>query len=435
MKNNDIPYGVGVLVVRDGKFLCGNRTDTNEIGGPGGYIKKGETPENAAIRKTKDEFGIIPKRLIPIGCLKSRSKRYQPCKVFVCTEFAGTPRRNSDEMTNACFMDVRDIDKLDSVYPAFDDSLNLLIDHIHCDGGPGSGNFGHSGRPGLRGGSSRTATMSNTGHTAEGETADIHKSTFVEDVTYTFNSATGMWEARAQDPIVGNDRTYAEGMTREEVEQGIAQLEADYKHRYARNAVLYGDDAELVTKVDMHCEITGVEYIDIKPLGEPLGDEGIIDKLTTGNNGSCASLVLAFAANKLDLDVTDSRGGESEGIFSQALYDLMVQAGAQTTGKDSKQDARALLSYMEDGKEYIFTCGLHAAITRNYHGQIQYCEMQGNDAAHNGWKSFDDMTLSERFGHFSDIPDTYYPNTITEINQLNGNKTFEHLLGYINTNV
>lgn len=44
MNKNDTPYGVGVLVVKDGIFLCGLRSDTGEICVPGGHVGKDEDP-------------------------------------------------------------------------------------------------------------------------------------------------------------------------------------------------------------------------------------------------------------------------------------------------------------------------------------------------------------------------------------------------------
>lgn len=50
--DDDATSGVGVLVLQDGKILCGKRAKEGTIGGPGGHIEAGETPEEAAIRET-----------------------------------------------------------------------------------------------------------------------------------------------------------------------------------------------------------------------------------------------------------------------------------------------------------------------------------------------------------------------------------------------
>lgn len=135
MRDTDLPYGVGVLVARDGRFLCGKRSDTGEIGSPGGHIARGETPEQAAVRETQEEFGITPRKLRRIGCLKSPDGLYLPTMIFVCTDYEGTPTCDDTEMSDPEFVDVRNLDQLDKVYPAFDDAINLLIDQItHNDG-------------------------------------------------------------------------------------------------------------------------------------------------------------------------------------------------------------------------------------------------------------------------------------------------------------
>lgn len=132
MNKQDLPYGVGVLVTKDGKFLCGIRSDNGQICGPGGHIETGETPEQAAVRETKEEFGIVPMDLIRIGCLKSPDASYLPTMVFLCSRFEGEPKTDGKEMVMPpSFEDIRTLDEKEALlYPAFDDSLNLLIDRI-----------------------------------------------------------------------------------------------------------------------------------------------------------------------------------------------------------------------------------------------------------------------------------------------------------------
>lgn len=51
-------WGVGILLIRNGSLLLGRRTDNNLWGSPGGGVDVGETPFNAIIRETKEEFGL-----------------------------------------------------------------------------------------------------------------------------------------------------------------------------------------------------------------------------------------------------------------------------------------------------------------------------------------------------------------------------------------
>ncbi len=53
--------GVGVLIVKDGLLLLQKRTGSHGEGSwscPGGHIEFGETPEQTAIRETKEEVGL-----------------------------------------------------------------------------------------------------------------------------------------------------------------------------------------------------------------------------------------------------------------------------------------------------------------------------------------------------------------------------------------
>jgi len=59
----DVVHGVGVLVLQDGKIFAGHRRESGEICGTGGHIEYGETPAQAAIRETLEEFGITPTNL------------------------------------------------------------------------------------------------------------------------------------------------------------------------------------------------------------------------------------------------------------------------------------------------------------------------------------------------------------------------------------
>lgn len=181
---------VGVLVISDGKILTGTRHNDFGYGlicGPGGHIEPGETPAQAAFRETEEEFGISPKSLIPLGFGPKEPDTGLTPYLFLCTEYEGEPDCVDLEMTGATFRTMEELDQLAaSMFQPFADGLEILKKCIYTplffgddegemygklvnsvgeavngdglpvaeDGGPGSGNFGHEGRPGQLGGSS-----------------------------------------------------------------------------------------------------------------------------------------------------------------------------------------------------------------------------------------------------------------------------------------
>lgn len=162
---------VGVLVIDNGRILTGLRLDNGKLCGPGGHIEKGETPEQAAIRESQEEFGITPNELIPLGQLNGLAPEYGAPYQFLCNSYTGTATADGKEMSMAKFLEpeivLEWIDK-GMAFEPFAESIkyslsNLLTPEnpkdtmkekvINEDGGPGSGNHGHSGVPGQIGGS------------------------------------------------------------------------------------------------------------------------------------------------------------------------------------------------------------------------------------------------------------------------------------------
>ena len=182
--DNDINESVGVIVVKDGKILCGVRDNTKHPGqvcGPGGHLKAGESYEQAAFRETEEEFGISPKELIPLGFGPREDDTGMTPAVFLCTDYNGEPYGRDGEMMAPVFRSMEELMEMsEGLYLPFAASLELLKNCIEPedfsenpidfpgksvtikyqgtteDGGPGSGNFGHEGQPGPGGGSTRS---------------------------------------------------------------------------------------------------------------------------------------------------------------------------------------------------------------------------------------------------------------------------------------
>lgn len=151
---------VGVICVQNGAFLAAKRLEgqgNSLFGGPGGHIEAGETPEQAAFRETEEEFGISPKELILIGYgPKEPETGYTPA-IYLCTEWDGEPHPVDGEMGDVMWFPPDTLEQLrPSLFPPFADGVDTLLKCLgitRMDGGPGSGNFGHEGRPGETGGS------------------------------------------------------------------------------------------------------------------------------------------------------------------------------------------------------------------------------------------------------------------------------------------
>ena len=138
----DVPHkngGVGVIVVRDGKVLTGTRLKgkgAGLIGGPGGHVEDGESPEEAAIRETAEEFKIIPKDLVRIGSkleLGNESKvggdnaEHLRSTIFLCTDFKGEPECDGKEMAMPIWRDLQDLYVMDDrLFKPFKDGLDIL---------------------------------------------------------------------------------------------------------------------------------------------------------------------------------------------------------------------------------------------------------------------------------------------------------------------
>ncbi len=161
------PLAAAVLVIHDGRILCASRRGGEGICGPGGKMEVGETPEEAAVREAQEEFHITPLNLISLGDYKGSPKRYLPCRMYFTDQFIGKPEANGNEMISARWLTLQELSRM-QLFPPFEKSIHMLgkllekkeekIPVMAMDGGPGSGNFGHGGRPGQVGGSGKGGT-------------------------------------------------------------------------------------------------------------------------------------------------------------------------------------------------------------------------------------------------------------------------------------
>ena len=120
---------VGVYVVKDGKILTGVRGNGDGallVCGPGGHIEEGETAGQAAIRETQEEFGITPMELIPFGKGVKEPGGLQP-DLFLCVRYEGTPKCDEDEMHQARFTAIEEIENSGRLFPPFENGFRKLL--------------------------------------------------------------------------------------------------------------------------------------------------------------------------------------------------------------------------------------------------------------------------------------------------------------------
>ena len=130
---------VGVIVVKGGEVLCGIRygdTGNGLVCGPGGHVEEGETPRQAAIRETMEEFGIKPKDLIPFGNGPMEPDTGLAPQLFLCTEYDGEPKCIDHEMSLPMFVPMETL--LDAIpegqlFQPFADSLVILKEQLDFD--------------------------------------------------------------------------------------------------------------------------------------------------------------------------------------------------------------------------------------------------------------------------------------------------------------
>lgn len=129
------PTSAAVLVVNDGKILIGTRRNREGICGPGGHIEDGETTEQAARREALEEFGIQLGPLYCLGKLDGLPEEYGLPVIYLCTEYAGEPVCDGEEMQSSAFRTLEELGD-QGLFPPFERSLHLLAEVLAGGDGP-----------------------------------------------------------------------------------------------------------------------------------------------------------------------------------------------------------------------------------------------------------------------------------------------------------
>ena len=194
------------------------------------------------------------------------------------------------------------------------------------------------------------------------------------------------------------------------------------------------DDAQkgfCSTNID-ECQANKIEHREVKKHQKEVSMDDIITRIGGGDRtkGSCASLGLAYAANRGGYDVLDFRDGESRKYFASHphLSSFIGKMGGITNKGRGKMSGIELMRTTEIGKEYYLAIACHAAIVRQVSkGKYEYLELQS--ATSNGWKPLNAKVFGWRF--LANGREWYYE--MIEISKLYNDPSFVKLMGYINT--
>lgn len=194
------------------------------------------------------------------------------------------------------------------------------------------------------------------------------------------------------------------------------------------------DDAQkgfCSTNID-ECQANKIEHREVKKHQKEFSMDDIITRIGGGDRtrGSCASLGLAYAANRGGYDVLDFRDGESRAYFASHphLSSFIGKMGGITNKGRGKMSGIELMRTTEIGKEYYLAIACHAAIVRQVSkGKYEYLELQS--ATSNGWKPLNAKVFGWRFS--ANGREWHYE--MIEISKLYNDPSFIKLMGYINT--
>ena len=194
------------------------------------------------------------------------------------------------------------------------------------------------------------------------------------------------------------------------------------------------DDAQkgfCSTNID-ECQANKIEHREVKKHQKEVSMDDIITRIGGGDRtrGSCASLGLAYAANRGGYDVLDFRDGESRTYFASHphLSSFIGKMGGITNKGRGKMSGIELMRTTEIGKEYYLAIACHAAIVRQVSkGKYEYLELQS--ATSNGWKPLNAKVFGWRFS--ANGREWHYE--MIEISKLYNDPSFIKLMGYINT--
>lgn len=125
------PAIAAAVIVRDGRVLLGRRAVAEGSLSwqfPAGAVEAGETPEDAAVRETAEEVGLV------VVAAERLGERVHPATgrtmIYVACEVVdGTARVTDDELAEVAWCDLADLTQYvpNGVYPPVQEHLEMAL--------------------------------------------------------------------------------------------------------------------------------------------------------------------------------------------------------------------------------------------------------------------------------------------------------------------
>lgn len=119
--------GAGVFFIDgDNRVLLQRRRDNGLWAGTGGSMEPGETFEQTACREAREELGLTPEELVPLGHYSGETQHYiypngdevyVVAAVFTCRHFSGDLLVDQEECLEARYFSLDGFPREDEIHP------------------------------------------------------------------------------------------------------------------------------------------------------------------------------------------------------------------------------------------------------------------------------------------------------------------------------
>jgi hypothetical protein len=234
----------------------------------------------------------------------------------------------------------------------------------------------------------------------------------------------------------------------EEQDKKIAEISRHRQELWDRKA---SEDTMTAGKLTVQAEERGIAYNAPTRRTTPVTQTEIVERLAGGDmtEGSCASLAISYVGQQDGYDVLDFRDGASREYMSRNTQSIILSAARETGGaalvetseETAVENSVKLLRRAEEGHEYLFVTGQHAAIVRRRGEDIDYLELQSGQS--NGWKPMTRDTFGAHGGEdglrymlkwrFGASEESLPEAIMADVESVKGSLTMKQAYGFINT--